>query len=70
MSAAWAQSEGSSRSSVARHEWKGLNKMRGRLEDFLEKQRAEEQDSSRLRRSLRLRAQQQLPGGYDDAYDD
>ena len=63
MSAAWAAQDSGSKSSVARHEWKGLAKMSGRLEDYVEKQRAEAQEGAkRPRRSLRLQSQQ-LPGG-------
>lgn len=39
MSAGWAQNS-RARSTVARHEWKGLHR-RGRLEDWVEKQRLE-----------------------------
>jgi WD repeat-containing protein 23 len=45
MSVAWS-SGGHGGSVVARHEWKGLLKMPGALEDFVEKQRLESQEPS------------------------
>jgi WD repeat-containing protein 23 len=42
MSVAW--SNGRNGSVVARHEWKGLLKMPGALEDFVEKWRLESQE--------------------------
>ncbi|KAI0308327.1 WD40-repeat-containing domain protein [Multifurca ochricompacta] len=44
MSAGWSSGHGGS--VVARHEWKGLLKMPGALEDFVEKQRLESQECS------------------------
>jgi DDB1- and CUL4-associated factor 11 len=43
MSVAWS-SGGRGGSVVARHEWKGLLKMPGALEDFVEKRRLESQE--------------------------
>jgi WD repeat-containing protein 23 len=43
MSVAWS-SAGRGGSVVARHEWKGLSKMPGALEDFVEKKRLESQE--------------------------
>lgn len=40
MSCSWA-SERRATSDVARHEWKGLNKLGGRLEDFVAREEAE-----------------------------
>ena len=49
-----------SRSSVARHEWKGLTKMApGRLEDYLERQRLQ---SGEVPQSQRIR----IPGSFDE----
>ena len=44
MSVAW--SSGSGGSIVARHEWKGLVKTRGVLEDWVEKRRLESQEAT------------------------
>ncbi|KAG5647678.1 hypothetical protein DXG03_008401 [Asterophora parasitica] len=69
--APWESNHGGS--SVARHEWKGLSKMHGALEDWVEKNRQESQDTSnRLRRSGRLgvwRTSQHVPGAFHE-YDD
>jgi len=66
MSAAWESHNAGS--IVARHEWKGLSKMRGNLEDWNEKQRQEEQETTHLRRSERLRTRiQHVPGAYANA---
>lgn len=43
MSVAWS-SAGRGGSVVARHEWKGLSKMPGALEDLVEKRRLESQE--------------------------
>ncbi|KAJ6541801.1 WD40-repeat-containing domain protein [Mycena capillaripes] len=51
MSAGWESGRGGSR--VARHEWKGLSKMGGSLEDWVEKNNAH-QGSMPTRRSTRL----------------
>ncbi|KAF5385331.1 hypothetical protein D9615_001190 [Tricholomella constricta] len=71
MSTAWENNQGGS--IVARHEWKGLSKMRGVLEDWVEKNRQEQQDISRLRRSGRLsnrRSTQHIPGAFHEEDDD
>lgn len=44
MSVAWSNGHGGS--VVARHEWKGLLKMPGALEDLVEKRRVESQEQS------------------------
>jgi DDB1- and CUL4-associated factor 11 len=44
MSVGWSSGHGGSE--VMRHEWKGLLKMQGRLEDLVEKQRLESQERS------------------------
>lgn len=66
MSAAWENS--SSGSTIARHEWKGLLRMRGALEDWVEKDRLERGELSR-RRSLRLRNQRRIPGAFEEEED-
>lgn len=48
---AWRSREGSV---IARHEWKGLSKMRYKLEDHVEKQRAEQAETI-------------MPGSYTDS---
>lgn len=66
MSAAWG-SHGES--TVARHEWKGLAKLGGRLEDWMEKEQLEGAEralrdaAGRPRRSTRLRGA--VPGGWE-----
>ncbi|KAG6873840.1 hypothetical protein C0995_010452 [Termitomyces sp. Mi166 len=67
MSAAWEDSHGST---VARHEWKGLLKMRGALEDWVEKKRLEREETSK-RRSVRLRNQRhgRVPGAFEEEED-
>ncbi len=52
MSAAWANSRGGS--ILARHEWKGLQKMGGSLEDWVLKQADEAAEEGSPRRSRRL----------------
>jgi WD repeat-containing protein 23 len=51
MSAGWESGRGGSR--LARHEWKGLSKMGGSLEDWVER-RAQEGSTPTTRRSTRL----------------
>lgn len=48
MSVAWSSGHGGS--IVARHEWKGLFKMPGALEDWVERRRLEDQEQSANRR--------------------
>jgi len=63
MSAAWeSRRDGSV---VARHEWKGLMKMRGALEDWNEKTRLEREDRSGCQRATR-----RVPGAFNDDEED
>lgn len=69
LSAAWSENENGN-STVARHEWKGLSKMNGRLEDWVSKQNEESQELERQaargpRRSQRLIGRV-LPGAYEE----
>lgn len=61
MSAGWLGSGwGANESSViARHEWKGLSKMRYSLEDYVEQQESERADRARRRAGLRA-----MPGSF------
>jgi DDB1- and CUL4-associated factor 11 len=59
MSVAWESRRGGS--TVARHEWKGLSKMSGKLEDLLEKQR----EDRRERASRRTVRRGQVPGAFE-----
>jgi len=56
LSAAWDNGRSGSGSTVARHEWKGLCKTPGALEDMLERQRLERSDKNRMR----------VPGAFGD----
>ncbi|KAF7307467.1 WD-REPEATS-REGION domain-containing protein [Mycena indigotica] len=69
MSAAWEGGRGGSR--VARHEWKGLSKMGGKLEDWVERERTglAEANASGSRRSTRL-AQRRMPGTFTESEGD
>lgn len=63
LSAGWDSSrEGST---VARHEWKGLNKLRS-LEDWNERASQERRETTRRRRSARIQARgsDRMPGTY------
>ncbi len=63
MSAAWeSRRDGSV---VARHEWKGLLKMQGALEDWNEKTRLEREDRLGSQRATR-----RVPGAFDDDGED
>ncbi|KAF7302962.1 WD-REPEATS-REGION domain-containing protein [Mycena kentingensis (nom. inval.)] len=75
MSAAWEGGRGGSR--VARHEWKGLSKLGGSLEDWVEREQAHAAESSgegprrsmrlshvNLRRSMGAGAGMTMPGSY------
>ena len=66
MSAGWLGGGwGSNESSViARHEWKGLSKMNYALEDYVERQNAEQSE----RAARRVAASRLMPGAY--MYDD
>ncbi|OBZ68544.1 LEC14B protein [Grifola frondosa] len=61
MSAGWLGSHWSARegSVIARHEWKGLSKSRGALEDYVEKQKSE-----RTERAQRRARRWQMPGSF------
>lgn len=66
ISAAWSSAEGGSH--IARHEWKGLSKMSGQLEDWVQKQQQEEPEMNRRRRSARLAHRaflQNMPGAFN-----
>lgn len=73
MSAGWESSSGGT--VIARHEYKGLSKMKGALEDWVEKQNLE-QTSGGLRRSSRLfhdarrREGRHIPGAYEPDEDE
>lgn len=67
LSAGWDNVRGGS--VVARHEWKGLSKMPGALEDWVEKKRLENAEGVSERRHhmrLRNRNMQRVPGAFDD----
>lgn len=76
ISAAWSSAETGSH--IARHEWKGLSKTAGCLEDWVQRQREEESDArGQRRRSMRLRelaqrraAAQSMPRAFSDSVDD
>jgi WD repeat-containing protein 23 len=80
MSAAWDSMRGGT--AIARHEWKGLSKMLYKLEDWVEKQEREAEETSigkshpGRRQSERLaqqrHARQHVPGSFmmDDDDDD
>ena len=65
LSAAWGVNSGGT---VAWHEWKGLNKMQYKLQDYIAKQNAESLDGGSLRRSSRLG--QHMPGSFTDPNDE
>lgn len=70
MSAGWESARGGT--VIARHEYKGLLKMPGALEDLVEKRWREAADTEHvIRRSARLRAQheQHIPGAYEELND-
>ena len=68
MSVGWSSGHGSS--VVVRHEWKGLQKMQGALEDLVEKQRLESQEQSVNRArgvpGYRDSDDDYMPGSVDD----
>lgn len=74
MSAAWDQSVRGT--AIARHEWKGLSKLRGRLEDWVDKEEEEAEEEFR-KRSVRnrgnperhLRSSITMPGRFEDSAD-
>ncbi|TFK26708.1 WD40 repeat-like protein [Coprinopsis marcescibilis] len=70
MSAGWDAMYGGT--AIARHEWKSLSKLRGNLEDWVEKEGQEFNETSQ-RRSHQMQgppyghsAQRQMPGAYDE----
>ncbi|KAF8963925.1 WD40-repeat-containing domain protein [Flammula alnicola] len=69
MSAGWESSRGGT--VIARHEYKGLSKMPGALEDWVGKKRQEASENNNVRRSARLQAsarrqgQYRVPGQFD-----
>lgn len=69
MSAAWSNRSGGT--VIARHEWKGLSKLRYKLEDWLQKGELEARDSPPLgRRRPGLRERRHVPGSYSVSDDD
>jgi len=69
MSVGWAGDHG--KSSVARHEWKGIGKLgdqMGRLEDYVERQKFEREERARRRSARQAQSSRSMPGGFD--YDD
>lgn len=68
ISAAWSSAETGSH--IARHEWKGLSKTTGSLEDWVQKRREEGSEiQGQRRRSARLAqrraASQNMPGAFN-----
>ncbi|KAJ7069044.1 WD40 repeat-like protein [Mycena belliarum] len=66
MSAGWENGRGGSR--VARHEWKGLSKMGGALEDWVEKKTQEGEGARRSSRLHQLAARarrETMPGSFE-----
>ncbi|KAK0465467.1 WD40-repeat-containing domain protein [Desarmillaria tabescens] len=75
MSAGWDSGRGGS--ILARHEWKGLSKMSGSLEDWVAREESERHAMENVRRSSRLATQRRrdfslIPGAYldGDEYDE
>lgn len=60
MSAGWDGGRSSSKSVVARHEWKGLSKMSYCLEDWMDKQNIERDE-----RATHIRQTFRVPGAFD-----
>ncbi|THH33102.1 hypothetical protein EUX98_g1080 [Antrodiella citrinella] len=71
MSAGWLGTGWGSReaSIVARHEWKGLSKMKYALSDYVEKQKAE-RDERALRRSMLAGRTSSMPGAFGEDSDE
>lgn len=69
MSAGWESGRGGSR--VARHEWKGLSKMGGSLEDWVEKNAQEGQSrrSTRLQQLAGRERRSTMPGTFESDED-
>lgn len=73
MSAGWDSGDGGS--ILARHEWKGLSKMNGSLEDWVERDETERHATENVRRSSRLATRRRrdfnlIPGTYLDEDED
>ncbi|KAK0198745.1 WD40-repeat-containing domain protein [Armillaria mellea] len=73
MSAGWDSGHGGS--ILARHEWKGLSKMNGSLEDWVTREESERHATENVRRSSRLATQRRrdftlIPGSYLDEDED
>lgn len=64
MSAAWESEYGNSGSVVAQHEWKGLSKLGGNLEDWVAKDLEE-----RIEREQKA-PRYHVPGGFTDEDED
>jgi DDB1- and CUL4-associated factor 11 len=68
MSAGWENMSGGT--VIARHEYKGLSKMAGALEDWVERQKSETSETSNgLRRSSR-HERRHVPGAYYEPHED
>lgn len=65
--AGWTLNESSV---IARHEWKGLSKMRYKLEDHVEQQAAEQAERARRARTRPQRRVLAMPGAYRIEIDD
>ena len=69
MSAAWESRR--TGSTLARHDWKGLSKLAGSLEDWNERQRLESQEiDGSPRTSSGRRVITRMPGSLGDLFDD
>ena len=75
MSAGWENRSGGT--VIARHEYKGLSKMAGALEDWVEKQKFEASNtstgprrSSRLSQNTRRHERRHVPGAYEPDEED
>lgn len=75
MSAGWRN--GSGGTVISRHEYKGLSKLAGALEDWVERQKFEASHtsngprrSSRLMSQARRHEQRHVPGAYEPDEDD
>ena len=75
MSAGWENRSGGT--VIARHEYKGLSKMAGALEDWVERQKFEANHtsngprrSSRLSQNVRRHERRSVPGAYDPDEDE
>ena len=66
MSAGWENRSGGT--IIARHEYKGLSKMNGALEDWVERENLEASHPSNVPRwrDARRRERRHVPGAYDE----